>query len=63
MGDAIIKGRQKLSGKAAAPPSKAYTHRALIAGLLSNGVSRISNPLYSEDTDATLKAITTLGAK
>jgi 3-phosphoshikimate 1-carboxyvinyltransferase len=63
MADAIIKGRQKLSGKVAAPPSKAYTHRALIAALLSNGVSRISNPLFSEDTDATLKAITTLGAK
>ena len=63
MADAIIKGRQKLRGKVAAPPSKAYTHRALIAALLSNGVSRISNPLFSEDTDATLKAITTLGAK
>ena len=63
MADAIIKGHQKLSGKVVAPPSKAYTHRALIAGLLSNGVSRISNPLFSEDTDATLKAITTLGAK
>ena len=63
MADAIIKGHQKLNGKVAAPPSKAYTHRALIAGLLSNGVSRISNPLFSEDTDATLKAVTTLGAK
>ena len=63
MADAIIKGHQKLSGKVAAPPSKAYTHRALIAGLLSNGVSRISNPLFSEDTYATLKAIATLGAK
>lgn len=63
MANAIIKGHQKLSGKVVAPPSKAYTHRALIAGLLSNGVSRISNPLFSEDTDVTLKAITTLGAK
>ena len=63
MADAIIKGRQKLSGKVAAPPSKAYTHRALVAGLLSDGVTRISNPLFSDDTDATLKAITTLGAK
>ncbi len=45
-----------------APPSKAYTHRALIASLLSEGISIISNPLDCDDTQATLAAIKALGA-
>jgi 3-phosphoshikimate 1-carboxyvinyltransferase len=35
----------------------------VIAAALSNGVSKISNPLSSEDTKATLRAVTALGAK
>ena len=35
----------------------------IIAAALSKGKSLISNPLYSEDTDAALRAVTTLGAK
>ncbi len=34
----------------------------LIAAALSDGISKISNPLLSEDTEATLRAITALGA-
>ncbi len=63
MADIIIRKTQRLSGEACAPPSKAYTHRMLIAALLSNGVSRISNPLISEDTRATLRAIRAFGAR
>ena len=63
MVDAIIKGGQRLKGEVSAPPSKSYTHRTLIAALLSNGVSQISNPLFAEDTQATLRAITAFGAK
>jgi len=51
-----------LSGEVTAPPSKAYTHRALFAGLLSNGVTRIENPLSCDDTESTLAAISGLGA-
>ncbi|MGD0449845.1 MAG: 3-phosphoshikimate 1-carboxyvinyltransferase [Candidatus Bathyarchaeia archaeon] len=63
MTDVIIKKTEKLSGEVCAPPSKSYTQRMLIAAALSNGISKISNPLLSEDTKATLRATTALGAK
>jgi 3-phosphoshikimate 1-carboxyvinyltransferase len=63
MADVIIKGLQRLSGEVSAPPSKAYTHRMLVAGLLSSGETQISNPLVSEDTQATLQAVEAFGAK
>jgi len=52
-----------LEGEVSAPPSKAYTHRMLIASLLSNGTSKISNPLVSDDTKATLRAVKAFGAE
>jgi 3-phosphoshikimate 1-carboxyvinyltransferase len=52
-----------LEGVVSAPPSKAYTHRMLIASSLSNGTSEISNPLVSDDTQATLEAVKALGAE
>jgi 3-phosphoshikimate 1-carboxyvinyltransferase len=35
----------------------------IIAAALANGTSKISNPLLSEDTEATLRVVTALGAK
>jgi 3-phosphoshikimate 1-carboxyvinyltransferase len=58
----IVPGSQ-ISGEIFAPPSKAQTHRALVAGLLSDGTTTITNPLSCDDTQATASAITTLGAK
>jgi len=52
-----------LIGEIWAPPSKAHTHRALFAGLLSRGVTKIMNPLSCDDTEATTAAISSLGAK
>jgi 3-phosphoshikimate 1-carboxyvinyltransferase len=52
-----------LIGEVWAPPSKAHTHRALFAGLLSPGVTKITNPLSCDDTEATTTAISSLGAK
>src|SRR5665647_112037 len=63
MTDVIIRKTEKLKGDLCAPPSKAYTQRMLIAAALSNGVSKLSNPLISEDTEATLRAVKALGAK
>jgi 3-phosphoshikimate 1-carboxyvinyltransferase len=63
MADVTINGPQRLSGEVSAPPSKAYTHRMLVAGLLSEGVSKISNPLVSDDTQATLNAVEAFGAR
>lgn len=44
-----------------APPSKSYTHRALICAALAEGESFIRNPLDSEDIDVTLNALIRLG--
>jgi len=61
--DIAIKKSKHLAGEVSAPPSKAYTHRMLIAALLANGTSKISNPLVSDDTKATLRAVKALGAE
>lgn len=45
-----------------APPSKSYTHRALIVAAMADGVSTIKNPLYSGDTLVTCRALRALGA-
>jgi len=52
-----------LSGEIAAPPSKAQTHRTLVAGLLSEGTTTIANPLSCDDTEATANAVSALGAR
>ncbi len=44
-----------------APPSKSYTHRALTCASLARGRSRILNPLLSDDTFTSLKALMSLG--
>lgn len=53
----------KLSGEIAAPPSKSYTHRAMICASLASGKSTLYHPLISEDTEATLEACKAIGAK
>lgn len=63
MTDIIIRPAEELKGEICAPPSKAYTQRILIAASLSQGVSRISGPLVSDDTEATLRAVKALGAR
>jgi 3-phosphoshikimate 1-carboxyvinyltransferase len=44
-----------------APPSKSYTHRALIAGALAEGKTTIFRPLEAEDTRLTTGALRSLG--
>jgi len=63
MTDLVIRKTENLSGTVKAPPSKAYTHRALIAASLSEGRSSIQKPLSCDDTMATIKACSLLGAK
>lgn len=63
MTDVIVRKAERLKGEVCAPPSKAYTQRMLIAAALSHGTSKISNPLVSDDTEATLRAVTALNAK
>jgi 3-phosphoshikimate 1-carboxyvinyltransferase len=61
--EVTVENTDHLEGTVSAPPSKAYTHRMLIAASLSNGTSKISNPLISDDTQATLEAVKALGAE
>lgn len=63
MTDVLIRRTEKLKGEVCAPSSKAYTQRMLIAAALLHGTSKISGPLVSDDTDATLRAVKALGAK
>jgi 3-phosphoshikimate 1-carboxyvinyltransferase len=61
--DVIVKKAGTLSGAVAAPASKSYTQRMVIASALSEGTSHIFNPLYSNDTEAAIRAVTALGAE
>ncbi|MCL2134854.1 MAG: 3-phosphoshikimate 1-carboxyvinyltransferase [Candidatus Bathyarchaeota archaeon] len=63
MVDVTIKPTNKLQGVLNAPASKAYTQRMLIAAALSEGTGKVIKPLLSEDTQATFRAITALGAQ
>lgn len=56
----LPKGR--LKGHVEAPPSKSYTHRAILAAALSDGVSKVEAPLVSRDTNATITACKAFGA-
>lgn len=57
-----IKGPQSVRGELKAPGSKAYTHRALIASLLTPGETMIQGALDCDDTRRTLEGIRLLGA-
>ena len=52
-----------LKGDVKIPPSKSLSHRALICAALADGISEITNIIYSEDIIATIEALTKLGAK
>ena len=60
--EVTVRNTEHLEGTVSTPPSKAYTHRMVIAASLSNGTSRICNPLVSDDTKATIEAVNALGA-
>jgi 3-phosphoshikimate 1-carboxyvinyltransferase len=51
-----------VTGEVAAPPSKSYTHRAVIAASLAAGESLIEDPLLSDDIIYTIDACRSLGS-
>lgn len=51
----------KIEGTVTAPPSKSVTHRAIILASLARGTSVIKNPLRSDDTLTTIRAIRAFG--
>ncbi|MGI0151288.1 MAG: 3-phosphoshikimate 1-carboxyvinyltransferase, partial [Thermoplasmata archaeon] len=60
MSEATIEPGER-SGSVRAPPSKSYTHRALIAGFLARRTYRIRHPSRCEDALATRRGIVALG--
>ncbi|MGD9116617.1 MAG: 3-phosphoshikimate 1-carboxyvinyltransferase [Dehalococcoidia bacterium] len=52
----------RIWGEVKAPPSKSYTHRAIIVASLAAGESVIENPLLADDTMYTADACRALGA-
>ncbi len=50
-------------GRLRAPPSKSYTHRALVAAFLADRPCEVAGPLNSEDTQATRDGLRVLGAR
>lgn len=53
----------RLIGRIAAPSSKSFSHRMLISAALAEGVSEVSGISASKDIEATVGAMTALGAK
>ena len=52
--------QSRVHGRARAPPSKSYTHRAILAAGYSAG-ALVHNPLDSADTKATMRAVEAFG--
>ncbi len=53
--------KSHLSGEISCPPSKSYSHRAIVVSSLSNGESNLHNVLISRDTIATINCCKMLG--
>ena len=58
-----IKNISEIGGVVKAPPSKSYSHRAVILASLAKGTSKLYDMLYSEDTLASIRVCEALGAK
>lgn len=54
---------QKLNGTISVPPSKSISHRAIICASLAEGISTVSNLIFSDDTIVTMRAMESLGMK
>ena len=58
----IVEKTDKIKGNINAPPSKSYTHRAVICASLSDGISEIKNPLNSADCLSSVHGARMLGS-
>ncbi|WP_456372740.1 3-phosphoshikimate 1-carboxyvinyltransferase [Methanocaldococcus sp.] len=58
----IVKKTERLEGTIKSPPSKSYTHRAVIGSSLAEGKSIIKNPLWGEDCLSSVNGCRMLGA-
>ncbi|PSQ67373.1 MAG: 3-phosphoshikimate 1-carboxyvinyltransferase, partial [Halobacteriales archaeon SW_9_67_24] len=58
--DAEIR-KSTIGGRVDAPPSKSYTHRAILAAGYADGETLVERPLVSADTRATMRAVEAYG--
>ena len=58
-----VKNISSIGGVVKAPPSKSYSHRAVILATLAKGTSKLYDMLYSEDTLASIRVCKALGAE
>ena len=58
-----VKNISNIGGVVKAPPSKSYSHRAVILASLANGTSKLYDMLYSADTLASINVCKALGAE
>ena len=58
-----VKNISEIGGVVKAPPSKSYSHRAVILASLAKGTSKLYDMLYSEDTLASIRVCKALGAE
>lgn len=63
MNGTVTVSRGKLGGTVRLPPSKSYSHRAVLMASLAEGESKVSNVLLSRDTKATISACVAMGAR
>ena len=54
-----VKNISNIGGVVKAPPSKSYSHRAVILASLAKGTSKLYDMLYSEDTLASINVCKT----
>ena len=58
-----VKNISNIGGVVKAPPSKSYSHRAVILASLSKGTSKLYDVLYSQDVISSINVCKMLGAK
>ena len=56
----VTMSQSTVTGRAQAPPSKSYTHRAILAAGYADGAT-VADPLISADTRATMRAVEVFG--
>ena len=61
--DITIGRTGQIAARVTAPPSKSYTHRALILAALADGISHITGQLDADDTRITARALAALGVR
>ena len=58
-----VKNISSVGGEVKAPPSKSYSHRAVILASLANGTSKLYDMLFSQDVLSSINVCRALGAK